>query len=63
MSTTTKSILINNHKKLAILNADDFGYNSHIDRGILELVTSRLIRSLSVIINGDNILEAAERIR
>lgn len=53
---------LHNPKQLLIINADDYGYNSHIDRGILELLTHRHIKSVSVIVNGANISQAAELI-
>jgi chitin disaccharide deacetylase len=40
-----------------ILNADDFGCSSDIDRGIAELIRSGNINSTSVLINGGNINE------
>jgi predicted glycoside hydrolase/deacetylase ChbG (UPF0249 family) len=54
------SFRILNSRDVLIVNADDFGYNANIDRGIVELVRKGVIRSLSVIVNGANILQAAE---
>lgn len=54
------SFSILNSRDVLIVNADDFGYNASIDRGIIELIRKGVIRSLSVIVNGANILQAAE---
>ncbi len=46
-----------------IINADDFGYHSSIDQGILELIRHRRIRSVSAIVTAHNILNAAIKIQ
>lgn len=38
-----------------IINADDYGCNAHIDRGIADLMRKGCINSTSVIINGEDI--------
>lgn len=48
---------------VVIINADDYGCNEDIDRGILQLARERVINSLSVMVNGRNIQAAAQQIR
>ena len=50
-------------KDVVIINADDYGCNQDIDRGILHLAKERVINSLSVMVNGQNIKAAAQQIR
>lgn len=63
MIHNTKSFTVANHHNLLIVNADDFGYNHHIDTGILELLKNGSISSLSAIVNGSNIVPAAKAIQ
>jgi len=51
-----------NKRDQIIINADDYGYNESIDFGIFELLRKGRISSMSVIINGNNIVKASERI-
>lgn len=53
---------ISNPKDILILNADDYGYNSHIDSGIIELLSKKQIKSISVIVNGANIEKAVSNV-
>ena len=46
-----------------VINADDYGYNECIDRGIIELIQNGRINSVSVIVNGSNILNATEKLK
>ena len=50
-----KSYSIANEKEIMIINADDLGYNHHIDRGILELLLNGQLKSASLMVNGNNI--------
>jgi predicted glycoside hydrolase/deacetylase ChbG (UPF0249 family) len=47
--------IIENRKDILIINADDFAYNSQLDKGIIELILNRKIKSISILINGPNI--------
>lgn len=43
--------VFDNTSSIVIINADDFGLAASIDKGILELLASGRISSVSVIIN------------
>ena len=43
--------VFDNTSSIVIINADDFGLATSIDKGILELLVSQRISSISVIIN------------
>lgn len=45
--------------KCVIINADDYGCNVDIDRGISELIRDHHINSTSVLVNGEHVEEAA----
>jgi predicted glycoside hydrolase/deacetylase ChbG (UPF0249 family) len=55
-------MIINNWKEIIIINADDFGYNGSMDRGMMELIRKQHVKSLSVMVNGENISEAVEMV-
>lgn len=46
---------IENRKDVLIINADDYAYNSQLDKGIMELIVNGKIKSASILINGYNI--------
>lgn len=46
-----------------IINADDYGCDRSIDRGIARLMRNRCINSTSVIVNGGDIDQAARTLR
>jgi predicted glycoside hydrolase/deacetylase ChbG (UPF0249 family) len=52
-----------NCSETVIINADDFGLASSIDKGIIELLISKRISSLSVIVNESNSEEGAKAIQ
>lgn len=45
-----------------IINADDFGYCKERDEGILELIESDCVSSLSVMVNGPNITHSSKQL-
>ena len=47
---------IHNHKDIFIINADDYAYNTQMDKGIIELIRKGKIKSISILINGPNII-------